>query len=107
MPEVVSDFARLSARFSFRDLPDFLVIPCRGDLSAIACPCNMGAWLVPIRESYAPLLRRCVPARREDLRATPPAPHELWSRSILNEFGPLDDEKWAYQLPTVRSACSR
>ncbi len=30
--------ARLSARFSFRDLPDFLVIPCRGDLSLIMAP---------------------------------------------------------------------
>lgn len=33
-----SDFDFLSARFSFRDLPDFFVMLLRGDLSDIASP---------------------------------------------------------------------
>ena len=33
--EIWPALARFSARFSFRDLPDFLVIVCRGDLSDI------------------------------------------------------------------------
>src|SRR5690349_13735331 len=37
---------RLSARFSLSDLPDFLLIVCRGDLSDIMAP-SYGAWLVP------------------------------------------------------------
>ena len=40
--------ACLAARFSFRDFPDFLVMVCRGDLSDIAGPLIVGAWLVPI-----------------------------------------------------------
>ncbi|EPQ80187.1 hypothetical protein MMEU_0712 [Mycobacterium marinum str. Europe] len=36
-------FACLSARFSFKDFPDFLLIACRGDLSAITDPFIMGA----------------------------------------------------------------
>src|SRR5512135_873472 len=43
---------RLSARLSFRDFPDFLVIVCRGDLSDIAGPSLVGAWSVPIDPSY-------------------------------------------------------
>jgi hypothetical protein len=35
--------ARLSARFSFSDLPDFLAIACLGDLSDIAAPFDEGA----------------------------------------------------------------
>jgi hypothetical protein len=34
--------ACLAARFSFRDLPDFLVIVCKGDLSDIANPLIWG-----------------------------------------------------------------
>lgn len=34
--EIWVALARFAARFSFRDLPDFLVIVCRGDLSDIA-----------------------------------------------------------------------
>jgi hypothetical protein len=34
--EIWTAFVRFAARFSFRDLPDFLVIVCRGDLSDIA-----------------------------------------------------------------------
>jgi len=44
----VAAFTRLAARFSFRDFPDFLDMVCRGDLSDIAAPLIMGAWLVPI-----------------------------------------------------------
>jgi hypothetical protein len=36
--DLAADLAFLSARFSFRDLPDFFVIPCRGDLSDIVGP---------------------------------------------------------------------
>jgi hypothetical protein len=43
-----SDLARLSARFSFSDLPDFLAIVWRGDLSATLTPRELGAWMVPI-----------------------------------------------------------
>jgi hypothetical protein len=40
--------ACLAARFSFRDLPDFLVIVCRGDLSDIANPFSRGpGWSRP------------------------------------------------------------
>ena len=44
--------ACLAARFSFSDFPDFLVMVCRGDLSDIAGPLIMGAWLVPIPRPY-------------------------------------------------------
>ena len=47
---LASSFARLSARFSFRDFPAFLDMCCRGDLSAIAAPCS-GAWLTPCHHS--------------------------------------------------------
>ena len=36
--EVWAALACLAARFSFSDLPVFLVMLCRGDLSDIACP---------------------------------------------------------------------
>ena len=39
--------ACLAARFSLRDLPDVLVIVCRGDLSDIANPLIWGDWMVP------------------------------------------------------------
>jgi hypothetical protein len=37
-----SALARLSARFCFSDLPDFLLIVFRGDLSAILTPGQLG-----------------------------------------------------------------
>ena len=37
----------LSARFSFNDFPDFLLIACRGDLSDMVGPFVVGAWWVP------------------------------------------------------------
>src|ERR1700726_4360418 len=40
--EARAAFACLSARFSFSDFPDFFVMDCRGDLSAIADPLIMG-----------------------------------------------------------------
>src|SRR6185312_5669977 len=40
--EARSSLARLSARFCFSDLPDFLLIVCRGDLSAIWTPSSWG-----------------------------------------------------------------
>ncbi|AKK26140.1 hypothetical protein AB431_04900 [Mycobacterium sp. EPa45] len=43
-----SDLERLSARFSFRDLPDFLDIACRGDLSDIVGPSIGGLMVVPV-----------------------------------------------------------
>src|SRR5579875_2156240 len=45
--------ARLSARFCLSVLPDFLVVVCRGDLSAIAAPLTWGAWSAPILRPYA------------------------------------------------------
>ena len=42
MDETRVALARLAARFSFRDFPDFLVMLCRGDLSAIVGPLIMG-----------------------------------------------------------------
>jgi hypothetical protein len=39
--------ACFAVRFSFSDLPDFLVIVCRGDLSDITDPLFHGAWVVP------------------------------------------------------------
>ncbi|ETA90144.1 hypothetical protein MAV3388_10890 [Mycobacterium avium subsp. hominissuis 3388] len=42
----------LSARFSFNDFPDFLLMARRGDLSDIAGPFVMGAWSVPILRLY-------------------------------------------------------
>jgi len=42
----------LSARFSFKDFPDFLLMACRGDLSDIADPFIMGAWSVPVPRLY-------------------------------------------------------
>jgi hypothetical protein len=44
--------ARLSARFSLRDLPAFLDKCCRGDLSAMVAPW-LGAWLAPQARQYA------------------------------------------------------
>lgn len=38
MDAAPADFPRLSARFSFNDFPDFLVMDCRGDLSDITGP---------------------------------------------------------------------
>ena len=54
MDDVVSRAAltRLSARLSFNDFPDFLLIACRGDLSDIIGPFIVGAWSVPIGRSY-------------------------------------------------------
>lgn len=38
-----ASLARLTARFSLSDLFDFLLILCRGDLSAIGSPFDAGA----------------------------------------------------------------
>jgi len=45
----LSLFERLSARFSFKDLPDFFDIACRGDLSDIVGPSIGGLRAVPVR----------------------------------------------------------
>src|SRR5215207_5030210 len=45
-------FACFSARRSLRDLPAFLDMCCRGDLSAMAAPW-LGAWLAPQARQYA------------------------------------------------------
>ncbi len=45
----LSLFERLSARFSFNDLPDFFDIACRGDLSDIVGPSIGGLRTVPVR----------------------------------------------------------
>lgn len=51
--ETSTTLERLSARFSFRDLPDFLVMVCRGDLSDIATPSLWGPMSVPVDRVYA------------------------------------------------------
>src|ERR1700712_2823852 len=48
-----SPSVRLSARFSLRDLPDFLDILDRGDLSAIASPLIWGPERSRLTELYA------------------------------------------------------
>jgi hypothetical protein len=52
--EIRAALARFAARFSFRDLPDFLVIVCRGDLSDITALLIWGPVLVPVHRVYAP-----------------------------------------------------
>lgn len=47
-----ADLAVLSARFSFSDFPDFLVIPCRGDLSDMSA-LHSGPWAVPMARPYS------------------------------------------------------
>ena len=47
MAEARAAFACLAARFSFRDFPDFLVMLCRGDLSAITGPLIIGGLVGP------------------------------------------------------------
>ena len=42
-----ADFSCFAARFSFKDLPDFLDMPCRGDLSDIAGPFDCGGLIGP------------------------------------------------------------
>ena len=44
---LAADFAFLSARFSFKDFPDFLDIACRGDLSDTAGPLIYGGLVGP------------------------------------------------------------
>ena len=55
--------ACLSARFSLMDLPDFLVMPCRGDLSLIGAPWSE-AWMAPSGHSTP----RATVARVDDPR---------------------------------------
>lgn len=59
------DFAFLSARFSFRDLPTFLLMACRGDLSLMVAP-SSGAWTAPAQTVR---LTRVTPRRRRHDRA--------------------------------------
>ena len=63
---LAADLACLAARFSLRDFPDFLLMVCRGDLSDIAGPLMLGAWLVPISRPYSiactPLTGKGVPS---------------------------------------------
>ena len=53
--EVWSALVRFTARFSLSDLPDFLVMPCLGDLSDITAPLTLGACSGPDRASVRPL----------------------------------------------------
>lgn len=53
MLDVSVCLARFAARFSLRDLPDFLVMLCRGDLSAMRAPLMWGPVLVPVTRPYA------------------------------------------------------
>jgi hypothetical protein len=52
---LASAFACFSARFSFRDLPAFLDMCCRGDLSAMDAPLR-GHVAGPLGSPYAPLV---------------------------------------------------
>jgi len=49
--------ACLSARFSLSDLPDFLVIDCRGDLSDMSGPSISEPCMVPVPQPYASVVR--------------------------------------------------
>lgn len=50
--------ARLTARFSLSDLSDFLLILCRGDLSAIVSPFDAGACSGPGFSTLRPTRQR-------------------------------------------------
>lgn len=53
-PGAPSDLARLSARFSFNDFPDFFAMDWRGDLSDTVGPFHQGAdSVVPYDRLYA------------------------------------------------------
>src|SRR5690348_17808650 len=49
-------FVRFAARFCFRDLADFLVMLCLGDLSDIAALCFLGACVGPCAVSVRPFV---------------------------------------------------
>jgi hypothetical protein len=51
---LAADFAFLSARFSFKDFPDFLDIACRGDLSDTAGPLFCGGLVGPDFPDHTP-----------------------------------------------------
>jgi hypothetical protein len=56
--------ARLTARFSFRDLPDFFVILCRGDLSDIIGPFLIWGLVGPDSLTLRPSVWRAPIAKR-------------------------------------------
>src|SRR5689334_19711877 len=56
-------FVRFAARFCFKDLADFLVMLCLGDLSDIAALCFWGPM-------SGPLFRKCTPLRATHLYAS-------------------------------------
>jgi hypothetical protein len=60
---LAADFAFLSARFSFKDFPDFLDIACRGDLSDTAGPLSYGGLVGPDSFDHTPRNMRFLPHR--------------------------------------------
>ena len=60
---LAADLACLSARFSFKDLPDFLDIACRGDLSDTAGPLIYGGLVGPDSFDHTPQNMRFLPHR--------------------------------------------
>jgi hypothetical protein len=60
---LAADLAFLSARFSFKDFPDFLDIACRGDLSDTAGPLIYGGLVGPDSFDHTPQNTRFLPHR--------------------------------------------
>lgn len=75
---LAADLACLSARFSFKDFPDFLDMACRGDLSDIAGPLFCGGLVGPdhqiIRHKMAVLPHRGGPGVYRESVGNPATP---------------------------------
>lgn len=89
-------FERFAARFSFRDLTDFLLIDCRGDLSDIAALMILGACVGPGSASVRPSVsHRAASANRHQASLSREAresvdeslPLARWRLSSMDETG--------------------
>jgi hypothetical protein len=70
--------ACLSARFSFNDFPDFLVMVCRGDLSDITGPLHHGGLVGPDSPTLPHNVELIGSSGDEDVRGHLGAPTPLW-----------------------------
>lgn len=81
-------FERFAARFSFRDLTDFLLIDCRGDLSDIAALMILGACVGPGSASVRPSVpHRAASANRHQLVCRERLENQLTSPSHSPDSG--------------------